>query len=403
MVKIAHASTNENGKISGGKAGDQTGKEVCIRSWYSKPWNVVIRFKSLDMRQKVADCMIRAANNPRVGYDQPDRNSLLRYARKVGYDPYKVTALCGTDCSAVVTVACIYAGVPESALVVNGNSATTSTLRKRLEATGKVETFTGKDYTAKTENLLVGDILLSEGHHVAVVVEIERSGMKTSQKGIDLIKRFEGCRLQAYKAVPSEQCYTIGYGHYGSDVLPGMSITQAQADALLMQDLMRYEAAVSDAGLKLNQNQFDALVSFAYNCGAGNLKKLVRGRDTQQIADAMLQYNKSGGNVLAGLAKRRQAERTLFLSGADSKAEQVDVKPKTGNPYSEPTQSIRLGDKGEGVKWLQYELNQKGYVLNTDGDAGNLTIGALLDYQKKHPELEMDGVCGKETRKALKA
>ena len=393
MVKIAHASINENGKISGGKAGDQTGKEVCIRSWYSKPWNVVIRFKSLDMRQKVADCMIRAANNPRVGYDQPDRNSLLRYARKVGYDPYKVTALCGTDCSAVVTVACIYAGVPESALVVNGNSATTSTLRKRLEATGKVETFTGKDYTAKTENLLVGDILLSEGHHVAVVVEIERSGMKTSQKGIDLIKRFEGCRLQAYKAVPTEQCYTIGYGHYGSDVLPGMSITQAQADALLMQDLMRYEAAVSDAGLKLNQNQFDALVSFAYNCGCGNLKKLVKGRDTQQIADAMLMYNKSGGNVLAGLTKRRQAERDLFTSGMTEK--------KTGNPYAEPTKSVRLNSKGNDVRWLQYELNQRGYKLIVDGIAGDKTISALIDYQTKN-NLVPDGICGPLTRASFK-
>ena len=393
MVKIAHASINENGKISGGKAGDQTGKEVCIRSWYSKPWNVVIRFKSLDMRQKVADCMIRAANNPRVGYDQPDRNSLLRYARKVGYDPYKVTALCGTDCSAVVTLACIYAGVPESALVVNGNSATTSTLRKRLEATGKVETFTGKDYTAKTENLLVGDILLSEGHHVAVVVEIERSGMKTSQKGIDLIKRFEGCRLQAYKAVPTEQCYTIGYGHYGSDVLPGMSITQAQADALLMQDLMRYEAAVSDAGLKLNQNQFDALVSFAYNCGCGNLKKLVKGRDTQQIADAMLMYNKSGGNVLAGLTKRRQAERDLFTSGMTEK--------KTGNPYAEPTKSVRLNSKGNDVRWLQYELNQRGYKLIVDGIAGDKTISALIDYQTKN-NLVPDGICGPLTRASFK-
>lgn len=393
MVKIAHASIDENGKISGGIAGDQTGKEVCIRSWYSKPWNAVIRFKSLDMRQKVADCMIRAANNVRIGYDQQDRNSLLRYARNVGYDPYKVTTPCETDCSALVTLACIYAGIPESALVANGNSATTSNIKSRLEATGKVETFTGKDYTAKTENLLVGDILLSEGHHVAVVVEIERSGMKTSQKGIDLIKKFEGCRLQAYKAVPTEQCYTIGYEHYGSDVLPGMSITQAQADALLMQDLIKYEAAVIDTGLKLTQNQFDALVSFAYNCGCGNLKKLITGRDAQQIADAMLQYNKSGGNVLAGLTKRRQAERDLFTSGMTEK--------KTGNPYPEPTKSVKLNSKGNDVRWLQYELNQHGYKLIVDGIAGKLTIGALMDYQDEN-NLVPDGICGPLTRASLK-
>lgn len=173
MVKIAHASIDENGKIAGGVAGDQTGKEVCIRTWYSKPWNVVIRFKKAFMRQKTADCMIRAANNPRIGYDQQQRNSLLKYARNVGYDPQKVTTLCETDCSALVSLACIYAGIPEQALVIKGNSATTRTLKRLLQATGEVDVFEGKEYTAKVDKLLVGDILLSEGHHVVVVVQTD--------------------------------------------------------------------------------------------------------------------------------------------------------------------------------------------------------------------------------------
>ena len=75
MIRLAHASIDENGKVSGGAAGDQTGKEVCIRSWYSKPWNCVIRFKDPAMRQKVADCMIRAANNVRIEYDQMQRKA----------------------------------------------------------------------------------------------------------------------------------------------------------------------------------------------------------------------------------------------------------------------------------------------------------------------------------------
>ena len=115
--------------------------------------------------------------------------------------------------------------------------------------------------------------------------------MKISQNGINLIKQFEGCRLTAYKPVPTEKYYTIGYGHYGADVAPGMKITQAQADAFLLSDLQKFENAVNATGLKLNQNQFDALVSFTYNCGAGNLKKLVTGRTLPQIADAMLAYN----------------------------------------------------------------------------------------------------------------
>lgn len=214
--------------------------------------------------------------------------------------------------------------------------------------------------------------------------------MKTSQEGINLIKQFEGCRLQAYKPVAAEPCYTIGYGHYGSDVAPNAVITQAQAEAYLVADLAKYEKAVNNTGLNLNQSQFDALVSFAYNCGAGNLKKLVRNRTLPQIADAMLAYNKGSGKVLQGLVRRRQAERTLFLKGTAS-----------GNPYPEPTGNIYLGKKGDDVRWIQYELQQAGYTIKVDGSAGQLTIGALMDYQKKH-DLVPDGICGPLTRATLK-
>ena len=140
--------------------------------------------------------------------------------------------------------------------------------------------------------------------------------MQTSQNGIDLIKRFEGCRLTAYKPVAAEQYYTIGYGHYGADVKKGQTITQAQAEELLKTDLVRYENYVKQyVKFGMNQNQFDALVSFCYNCGAGSLQTLVKNRQPATVAEKMLLYNKgAGGVVLAGLAKRRQAERQLFLT-----------------------------------------------------------------------------------------
>lgn len=170
-VMIAHASKDERGKINGGAAGDQTGKEVCIRTWYNRPWNVVIRFMVPAVREKVAYAMERAANNPHIGYDQYQRNTALTQARKVGYDPGKISVDCETDCSALVTLACIYAGVPEQSLYKDGNSATTTTLKARLRATGTVEVYTSKKYTASPDLLLRGDILLYEGHHVAVVVQ----------------------------------------------------------------------------------------------------------------------------------------------------------------------------------------------------------------------------------------
>lgn len=170
MVTIAHASKDENNGIKGGKAGDQTGKEVCERSWYSRPWNCVIRFHDPDMREKVAIAMENAAKNEYIGYDQNQRNGLLNAVRKLDYDPRFVTSPTETDCSALVTVACIHAGIAEDALVKGGNCATTSTLKPRLKATGEVTVFTSKDYTRDTDKLLRGDILLAEGSHVAVVV-----------------------------------------------------------------------------------------------------------------------------------------------------------------------------------------------------------------------------------------
>lgn len=172
MVMISHASIDERGNIAGGKAGDQTGKEVCTRSYYSKGWNVVVRMKTPAMREKVADCMVKAVDNNYIGYNQARRMTLINYARNVGYDPSKVTTPCDCDCSSLVTLACIYAGIREASLIVGGNAATTSTLRKRLQATGAVDVFTSKDYTASDSKLIRGDILIKEGSHTAVVTQI---------------------------------------------------------------------------------------------------------------------------------------------------------------------------------------------------------------------------------------
>lgn len=169
-VLIAHASLAENGRAVGGQAGDQTGKEVCVRSWYNKPWGCVIRFIDADMREKVAWCMEEAAKNNHIGYDQNQRNTLLNKARRYNYDVSKVKEDCETDCSALVSVACMFAGIPESTLTLNGNCATTRTLRSILKSTGEVEIFTTTMYTGKSDKLIRGDILLKEGSHVAVVI-----------------------------------------------------------------------------------------------------------------------------------------------------------------------------------------------------------------------------------------
>lgn len=136
--------------------------------------------------------------------------------------------------------------------------------------------------------------------------------MKLSRKGLNLIKKYEGLRLSSYKADPSEAMWTIGYGHYG--VGPNLKITEQEAEIYLIKDLSRAEICVNgyDHIYHFNQNQFDALVSFAFNIGS--IKQLTASgtRTIEEISKKILEYNKCGGKALAGLTRRRKEEQKLF-------------------------------------------------------------------------------------------
>lgn len=167
--------------------------------------------------------------------------------------------------------------------------------------------------------------------------------MKINKAGLELIKSFEGCRLLAYDDLQPNKTITdisqvkgvltIGYGHTAG-VKVGQAITQEQAENMLKSDLRKYEKYVEEnMPLHLTENQFSALVSFCYNCGVGNLRTLIKDRNTAQIAEAILLYNKAGGKTLAGLVRRREAERELFLK--DNKEVIMGIKAfskaKNGN------------------------------------------------------------------------
>ena len=143
--------------------------------------------------------------------------------------------------------------------------------------------------------------------------------MNISNRGLDLIKSFEGCSLTAYRC-PSNK-WTIGWGHTNG-VHQGMVITQAQADQFLFEDVQRFVNAVNQYQVRFNfnQNQFDALTSFAYNCGEGSLAAVMSCCNTKkEIAEECKLYNRSSdGQVLAGLVRRREEEYKLFMSGSSS-------------------------------------------------------------------------------------
>lgn len=136
-----------------------------------------------------------------------------------------------------------------------------------------------------------------------------------SQNGINMIKSFEGLRLKAYKAIKTEKYYTIGYGHYGI-TNPNMTISASYAEELLKEDLKKFETHVNlidEMGhYNFSQNEFDALVSFAYNIGSISQLTNHAQRSRDEIRKHMVEYVKSGGWVISGLKTRRKKELELF-------------------------------------------------------------------------------------------
>lgn len=215
--------------------------------------------------------------------------------------------------------------------------------------------------------------------------------MKTGQEGIDLIKRYEGCRLDAYKCPAG--VWTIGYGHTG-DVKPGQRITQAQADAILIADLEKFEKKVNIyySRYRWTQNEFDALVSFAFNLGS--IDQLTAGgtRSREVIAEKMLLYNKAAGKVLPGLTRRRNEERALFLrkdAGNVTAGSSAEVD-------STQYHTLKKGCKGEYVKKLQQMLCSLGYTVACDGIFGDKTLAVVKKFQCDNG-LVVDGIVGKNT------
>ena len=192
--------------------------------------------------------------------------------------------------------------------------------------------------------------------------------MKISSKGLELIKKFEGCRLTAYKCPAG--VWTIGYGHTGKvdgkAICSGMKITASKATSLLSLDLATFEKAVTNCKyltFKPNQNQFDALVSFAYNCGTGSLNTLVKNRSAAVVSEKLLLYNKANGKVLAGLVNRRKAEKELFDTPVSSK------NSSSSNDSKTTVTTIKKGAKVKiksGAKDLNTKNKYSDFVYATE-------------------------------------
>lgn len=176
-MKLVHASISETGGAGWdgkAKAGDQTGKEVCVRSWYNKPWNVMLRYPDKTIAAKAAAAAVKLANSNLVGYDQSERNTLYKALKAVNFDVdayIKSGKKTETDCSAFVyAVYCCFVPGMRS----DGNAPVTSTMRNLYKKWG-FDVFTGSGYLTGTNNVN-GDILVKEDSHTAIATDGTTTG-----------------------------------------------------------------------------------------------------------------------------------------------------------------------------------------------------------------------------------
>ena len=164
---ISNSGQDENKKYYGGKAGDQTGNEWVIKSWYNKSWDCILRHPDEKVRDLIGDLAEESANNDLIGYDQAQRTTFWTQLKKADYRPKNITVACEADCSAGVSALVKAVGylLNDAKLKKVGAGNTTSTLRKALKSAG-FEVLTDSKYLTSDKYLLRGDIILKEGSHV---------------------------------------------------------------------------------------------------------------------------------------------------------------------------------------------------------------------------------------------
>lgn len=223
---ISNSGHDENGRYSGGKAGDQGGEWV-IQSWYNRPWSCILRHPDKKVREEIAKLARAAALNNKIGYDQNQRTTFWNQLKKVGYDPAKITVACEADCSAGVAAIVKAVGyrLDIDKLKNVSEDAYTGNLRAVLKNAG-FECFTESKYRTSSSYLLKGDVLLYDGHHTCINLDNSgKAGGSSASDGI-LRKGDSGSTVKTMQTKLIACGYSCGPdgadGDFGSDTLKAL-------------------------------------------------------------------------------------------------------------------------------------------------------------------------------------
>ena len=309
-VTVGSARIDENGAAHGGKAGDQTGKEVSTQSWYAhtKGW-VLLRAKSATAREKIAWCMQAACDNNHVGYDQYQRDTLYNAAKEFAFDVSKVTKDVETDCSALVRVCVNYAGIPV------GNFRTTDQANI-LMATGAFDKFTDDTHCKQSTNLLRGDILVTktQGHTVVVLSDGSNAAKERAAYGDGEMQL--GGRVLAKGSMGTDvkemqqALMNLGYdlGSYGADGDFG-SATEKAVKAF------QAKAGVDQTGKYDAKTHAALMAALGQNGSGGTSTPTVTGKQVE-VTGSSVNIRKGHGTQYDRITTKNAGARMEFVATA---------------------------------------------------------------------------------------
>ena len=190
-VMIGGASSDENKSARGGQPGNQTGKELKIQKWYNGNWHTVLRPKTPKLAEALAVQCEGACNNPNIGYDQSDRNTILAAAKAADWNLAKITTPCECDCSSLMSMCCICCGLPENDFYISRNLRTTKTITAACKKTNMFDILQSAEYLTSKDYLKRGDILVSNTHTCMVLQNGSKANKAPTEQNQSLIDKIK--------------------------------------------------------------------------------------------------------------------------------------------------------------------------------------------------------------------
>ena len=464
-ILIGHASIDENGKAKGGKAGDQTQREVCAREWYSKPWEFVLRCKDHAKAEKMAVACERGCSNDNIGYDQNQRNTLNTQAKTVNYDLSKIQTPCECDCSSFMAVCVQATGIDIP--YISGNAPTTSTMKTVFLSTGEFDVLTDSKYLTSDNYLKRGDILVKSGSHTVMALEngakaivskigvdvssyqkeidwnaaktsgIEFSILKIIRKDLSPDAQFEnnwkGC---AEAGIPVQGVYNYSYATTVQkaetdakkvlEILNGRKTMvwldvedecQMNLGATLVSLINAYKGVIEGAGLRFGVYTGEYLYRDYMKPYGGLDCPLWIARYGKNTGTMDLKYQPQMNGMIGwqytSAGRVNGIDGNVDMDVWYENIENVTAIPNAyKNPYKEPERLLYKKTpmmRGDDVKWVQAYLIERGCLSpfnskgqnNIDGIFGSDTDLATRKFQKEK-EITVDGKVGVVTKAWLK-